>query len=297
MNKKIIIVLILIFLLSSIGALVSFYITSDHDFFDDFTINEERKTSIENITMIDIEITSADLKFHLVDTDEIEVKLAGKITCFLCNVSNKFRFEEKNNVLNINSSFNSIGVFISTNLKMDIYLPKQFDKKLKINGVSSDIILKDLNLDELKVTSVSGDIILKNINVNNEVILKNTSGDIILDNLYADVNFNTVSGDLEVYKIYGNIIGNTTSGNVDIEILVNELNINIVTVSGDVEIGLDEDANFYFELNTVSGDIDIDFDYLVNNNSKNYKSGKVGNGDNYIKINTVSGDIDIEKIK
>jgi|SRR5690554_6304997 len=296
MTKKLIIILSCIFVFSTIGFLISYSLRGDAKVLHTINVDKEDKVRIDNIKDINIDIVSADLNIYLVDDDEVKVKYYGTSKCFLCSSSNSYNFDVNGDELKIETSTRSIGIFFYSRLNFDLYLPKQYNEKLFIKGVSSDIIINDMNLKEFEVKTVSGEINLKNITVDNELKLKTTSGDMELNSINANVFFDTISGDIEAEKIKGNFKGKSTSGDIELEIKSNQFEIDIKTISGEVDIDLQNDADFVFIVDTVSGDIDINFSYIVDSNKKHYKSGEVGEGINSVNIITVSGDVIINKL-
>ena len=70
--------------------------------------------------------------------------------------------------------------------------------------------------------------------------------------------------------------------------------MNIRTTSGDVGIDLSEDAEFYLEVNTVSGDIENRFPIKMTSSSRRSLEGTVDSGEKEIVISTTSGDIQVD---
>lgn len=244
------------------------------------TINDERILKADTIKSIDVNTVSSDVKFFSEDRDDIKVHFEGAIAS-----SNKIAMPELiakniNNTLLIevkHKSIINIGSFSST-IKVYVYIPKNYSKDIDVKTVSGDIDLGYINnIENANIKSVSGDIKAEAL-YSKKTKLKNTSGDMKVEDFKGELNSDTVSGDLYIN--------------------VNKLedDINIKSISGSAKIDLPNDSNFYFKSKSVSGDIDCEFPISIEGNiSDKTINGKVGSGKNKIDITTVSGDIDISK--
>ncbi len=104
--------------------------------------------------------------------------------------------------------------------------------------------------------------------------LKSGSGDLSVNGVEGDIEFDLGSGDIELVSTSDNVNGNTGSGQVKLSGQIG--NSKVKTGSGDIEIsGLENNAN----LRTGSGDIDLKFN----------KAPETG----MIDVKTGSGDIDM----
>jgi len=89
------------------------------------------------------------------------------------------------------------------------------------------------------------------------------------------------------------IFTSTVSGDIYIEQgTVSDMKIK--STSGDVRIILPEEARFYLDVTTVSGEIKEDFPMKVISSGRRELEGSVGDGQERIMINTVSGDVSID---
>lgn len=144
------------------------------------------------------------------------------------------------------------------NSKMAIYLPREFYKKIDIEGVSGDIeISADIDFKNIKVDTVSGDIMISDSTPGN-LTLTTISGDIKLYRTECKkLTVNTVSGDVE-FDLFDadDAVIDTVSGDVEGRLLTNK-KFNIDTTSGDIEIPKGE-KNGEWRIDTTSGDIELD---------------------------------------
>lgn len=263
-----------------------------------FKIDEEKVSTLENIDEIAIEGVKSDIKLIPEERNDIKAHFYGnensnkkpKLTMTTNGSKLLIKIERPKN--NVNLSFGDI----SEELNLDINIPKTYEGKLNIGTVSGDVGLpNELKLSELTIQGVSNDTNLEKINVN-KFAYGNVSGDLKANTLNTkDASFESVSGEIEVNNFTGNIKGNSVSGNTEILYVTFDNNINLESVSGDVEIVLPQDAQFYLDSDSVSGDIESDFPITVQGKSRDGLKGVVGSDKNKIEIETTSGDINIER--
>ncbi len=207
--------------------------------------------------------------------------------------------------------------------KIELYLPENYDKNLKIEGRSGNINISDfinMNVDieqtagDVEIASVknanikvsSGDIKIDTVFENAE--LKSTSGDITVDTIIGNANLKATSGDIELEKAKtANITANSGNINVDTieesgelkatsgDITANKItNVKIKTSSGDIELG---DVKEYIEAEASSGDIKVDSLEIAKDSKMEARSGDITirkTNDIYIETKTGSGDSKIE---
>ncbi len=139
-----------------------------------------------------------------------------------------------------------------------LMVPKQGNYDIEVNTVSASVYVNapDMELNEMSVNTVSG-----NVEINS----------IIRDELSVA----TVSGDVSV----------KTSDSVNPS--------EIETVSGNVKLELPSDTSFVVEYNTVSGNIESDFQTTQKGNQLIHSAG-VGSTTTYIEVDTVSGNLSLK---
>lgn len=242
------------------------------------TINDERIIQVENIEKIDVNTVSSDVKFFSEDRDDIKVHFEGVVASSSKIILPELITENKNNTLSIqvkHKSMMKIGFFSST-IRVHVYIPKNYSGNLDVSTVSGDIDLGYI-----------GDI--KNAN------LKSVSGDMKAESLYTEkTTLKSTSGDMKVEDFSGELDSGTTSGDIYINVSKFDNNIYFKSVSGSIKAELPENAEFYLESKTTSGDIDCEFPISIQGKLSDKRiNGRVGNGENKITASTVSGDINI----
>ncbi|WP_291564295.1 MULTISPECIES: DUF4097 family beta strand repeat-containing protein [unclassified Clostridium] len=256
-------------------------------------VNEEQIFSLDNINLISINTTSYEVTMIPYDENELKVKLSS-------NIQTNNNFNESQ--LKINKDQNKINIetykipnnffFNMNNGKLDIYIPKTYNKSLDISTISGDGYIKNLNLSSLNFNSTSGSLTLKDMEMNN-FIFQSTSSDLDATNIILKDNnnkFNSISGELNLNNVRGNLSFNTTSGNISCDKLLGDINGG--TISGDIDIKISKDVGIKVDLKTVSGDIDVFPPIKVLEKSKKKLQGTIGdNAKHNLNISTTSGNI------
>ncbi|MDV3428544.1 MAG: DUF4097 domain-containing protein [Bacillota bacterium] len=188
--------------------------------------------------------------------------------------------------------------FGSSSNKIEIYIPRNYHQDLELATTSGDIeILDELELNNLTCSQVSGDLEVKrNLCINN-FTSKTTSGDMEIPKLEAkSYKMSTISGDINIRNLSGSGEISSTSGDINLNSLKLSEYINIKSISGDIDVSAPDNTGFVFEANTVSGDIDSDFNMYYKNKRGNKAEITYGDGPyKKISVSTVSGDINLNK--
>lgn len=240
--------------------------------------------NIEDIEKLDLNLIAFDVTIRNSEDDNVRVIINGKE-----DRKDKISISNDSNALKINESqWKSFCFgFCFWNDEVIIYLPKDFNKEIKIKNTSGDIIFLDSYLSDMNIQSVSGDIKVMEaldlkvksvsgevaISKGNNIEINTTSGDIAVDKALVS-KISSVSGDIRIGET-GNVELSTVSGDIDINDLEVDGSSNIETKSGDVKIGKINET--YVETRTTSGDVSI-----------NYNDRK---SENTLNVKTISGDI------
>lgn len=267
---------------------------NDHDY-KYLDINEEKTIPLDNIDLISVTTTSYDVNIVPYDGTELEVKLYSNIKTDNDINTPQLQIDKKQNKISIETYKIQNNFFFNIyNGKLNIYVPKTYNKSLDVSTVTGDSYIKDLNLSSLNFTSTSGGLTLTDIEMNN-FTFKSTSSDLDATNIILKNNDNklsSVSGELTLNNVKGNLNFNTTSGDVDFDKLLGDVNGS--TISGDISIRISKDTGIKTNLKTVSGDIDVFPLIKILEKSNNTLEGTIGDNINYnLNISTTSGDISI----
>jgi DUF4097 and DUF4098 domain-containing protein YvlB len=217
-------------------------------------IDESIKTSLENVSSLEISSISTDIIVKPTIENEATFTFSGT------GCDHKLLSSVKENKLKVYIKYPTYRSWfsnINNDLIFEIYLPQEYLDELILTSVSGEINFENHNLTSCNLESVSGDIILENVYCN-ESLIKTTSGEV-------EIN----GGNLDKIK--------TVSGDVDLEKIQINKDSRIETVSGEVTILPTNESNFKLVFNTVSGEKQIENIY--------------GKDKNDLIVKTVSGDL------
>jgi len=191
------------------------------------------KESIEDIEEILINFASTDVEFSPSETDEIEANLTvnddgpGAIV------------EKSSKQLLIKLDTDITRLFnLSKKPTLEVKVPKQFKRKIILDGSSGNVTGKELIQNDIEIRSSSGHVKLHFIKLNNDVKITTTSGKVSLNfdekqpNLELDIHTNSgrqsidlaLNGNSKTKKGFQGFSGN---GNHKVQ---------IVTKSGNIEL-------------------------------------------------------------
>lgn len=188
--------------------------------------------------------------------------------------------------------------FCSRHLEYEILIPQNGDVNLQTS--SGDVSIADIN-GEFRLSTASGDVSLDN--VQGILDVSTASGSVELESgQITDAQVRTVSGDIELEGVSNDLVLESVSGNISVEdaqdsrldiqntsgnfeytgTLIDAGQHRVSSVSGNVELYLPEDTGFSLQADTLSGDIDNEF-----NVQDIRRDGPA------LRIETVSGNIDL----
>ena len=169
-------------------------------------------------------------------------------------------------------------------LEVTVYLPYDILETVQINTVSGDVRVIGADCEgTINIGTVSGNIYMQSNKVGGELTLSTVSGTVSLEDTESkdDITVSTVSGTVNFTLVdsIGDISVATTSGDVRLtNVIGNDFKIN--TVSGNCEGNIIGDAKDYtIDADSLSGNINVP---------------RSENGPKRLDIETTSGNIDID---
>lgn len=275
----------------------------------------EYEVSLKDIEEISLNLVSQDVYVYGSNDDKLYIKhyvnknLVEKEKLQVTKKGNKISIVKQNKIGVNFFNFNIWG----TNEQVEVYLPVNYNNNLDFRTVSGELELSGLTLDELSCHSTSGEIKLNDIKAK-ELSVNEVSGDLELTDVEAEsVRTKTTSGDVKIKGVrLDRIKASQISGNFEMKGISQYLDLN--SVSGEIEIDLDEMAE-EVQRETVSGDIELSipenngFELTYNTVSGDIKSdfdlsGGINtknnkyiynNGGSQMSIRTTSGDLEVNK--
>ena len=265
---------------------------------------------------VKVSITAGRIEFR--GWDRNEVKLDGDYSDDDSRLT--FKQSGKNVILEVKherSSWWGGG----SNSKVDFVVFTPFESDLDIDGTSLDVEIEGIN-GNLDIGSISGAVIVNGSDQNKNNIradIETVSGDIDIDNTSGKIRLRSVSGDInsnvnaqtfDAKTVSGDIEGNigsteyasvlSVSGDIDIELKLEDgARVEGQTVSGNLELNFNDKVNADFELNTGPGG-DIRNRLSDDKPDDNNRWGQeldftLNNGDSTIELETMSGTIKLHQ--
>lgn len=197
----------------------------------------------------------------------------------------------------INSNFNQEGNTVSVvvnnsqsykrgQLKIECFVPKDFNLELKTSGGNLDIGGINGNING---KTSGGNIALNN--VEGEVNLRTSGGNYLIEQVSAKGSVETSGGNITVNSLTGNMQVKTSGGNI---ILKNSsFQGDVRTSGGNISF---TDSKIHGDISTSGGDIEID---QAPEGAKVHTSGgdiSINSAQKYVYAKTSGGDIQIKKV-
>lgn len=128
-----------------------------------------------------------------------------------------------------------------------------------------------------------------------EFVGSTVTGDVVVRDVESDVTANTVTGEIEVSTTEIAWASNV-SGSIDVEMGSTEWDdLSFNTVSGDITLRLPTGIDTDVEFESLSGDLDSDFDMRRDRERRRFigshVEGTIGSGGRSLSFNTVSGSV------
>jgi len=160
---------------------------------------------------------------------------------------------------------------------------------LDVNGDSSSVEVRDLEIENINISSTSGSVSLENID-SSKISIDTVSGVVNLQKVQAkEAVIKTVSSATFIEGIILSKMDlSSVSGNFNIQTVPLTKEININTTSGDIYFSKMENTSFKLTLKTVSGRFDTIFPAVIVD-----ESYVQNNGECIINFKSVSGSIAI----
>jgi lia operon protein LiaG len=257
-------------------------------------ISDEKSLNIQGIDEILVTMTSAqvhlireetgyEVRFHYYGISLQEIKLVAENSNQTLSVSAKRKY-----------------AFLGTvgDTRLDIFLPANYQQKMRIKTSSGKVIVDSLDLAEFTLTTSSGGLEAENINAG-RVTLNASSGKLSIRRLSADeLELKGTSSSVNIGEciVKGTRI-KTTSGSVAVTYREFEnQNVAIDTTSGSVTLGLPDTAGFSIDAKMTPGKFRSDFQFGSGTSTASKISGQTGTPDSTISVHAAGGQIEIVKM-
>lgn len=249
---------------------------------DELVVNEEYDNNFEKI---DITSEAGNIYVKTSNTEKVKVVIYGE--------KSNTKVEESNNELKIISKEKRghIFSFNSKISKIEVYIPDDYEKTIKITNNYGDIEVDNFTKADIEIDEDCGDVSVKegrkvNIKNNygdiqldkaNEAKIKQSAGDVKVGDV-NDINVENNYGDIKINNVYNSLKVEEDCGKVKIENINIKENSFIENNLGDIEIGSTNEI--YIDASIDLGDIKI---------NQNYPKSEIT-----LKIKNNCGDIKVE---
>lgn len=249
---------------------------------EELVVDEEYENNFETIN-----ITS--------DASDIEVKETSgeKVRVIIYGDKDKTEVEERNNELKIISKHKKGTWFAFRNkiAKIEVYVPKEFDKNITINNKYGDIDVEEFLEATIEINEDCGDVDIaggNKVNIVNkygdiklkkakEANIKQSAGEVKVESV-DDIVVKNNYGDIKITNVYNSINAEEDCGDVKIDNLTINKNSNIKNNLGSIKIGSTNEI--YIDAKTDLGDVKVN-----NNYQKSDITLKIENDCGDIKVN------------
>jgi len=180
---------------------------------------------------------------------------------------------------------------------------------VKAQSASGAIHVEHIDRDA-QLTAMSGAV--EASDVGDDVHASSVSGDVSVTNAKGDVRISALAGVIQVVKPGGRVDADTASGSVKVQGAANDVKAHsasgqiavqgnpaansyweLKTVSGEVQLSIPSSANFQLSADATSGDIRADVPIVIEEQGKHSLRAHVGSGGPRVEVHTVSGNIRI----
>jgi hypothetical protein len=222
-------------------------------------VTDRYEFDIDGHARLVISLQSGDIEVYPSPNGGIEVSLSGKTA--------GVTVDQAGNTVSIASEKKST-FFTAPSVRVTVGVPPGCD--LEVSGASLDLVSRqhlgavkartasgDIRLadtDELIVKTASGEVRFDTVHGHCEVTA--ASGDLIGDAVDGDLKASLASGDVRVGRVRGDVSIKSASGDAEIDRAEGH-DIAVRSMSGNITIGLPPGIRLEFDLDALSGDVNL----------------------------------------
>ena len=255
-----------------------------------YKLDDKKSGSINGISEVSIESTCADINIIPQKRSDVKVHMYGSIDG---TYEPKLYLNISDGILEISTDKERTGSFsiFSSNLKLDIFIPENYNKSLKAATSSGSISLKNkISLKDVSIISTSGSLNLKDLTCEN-LEGKSTSGAVSGNSIIVNsADINNTSGTINLSEFKGDLNGETISGKITVDYSDFNNNVELKSISGNIELDLPGTSQFKIKSKSISGKIGCKFPVAIESSDKGKELiGTMGSDRNKVILNTTSG--------
>jgi hypothetical protein len=287
-------IIVLLILVGFVGSLITWYKYSTANEVS-YPIHEQKIVDASKVSSLKIDTNS--INTHIIvqkDKKNIELDLSGKVT-------NKkdiyFSSKLNDGRLQVEAKYQDSFQIAKdgSKLGLKIFVPIQL-ANLVVNSLSGDINIQDINSQFADLNTKSGTINVSGIVTKNDLLLKTSSGNIVIDKSIAgNSNMKTSSGDMMISNVNTQTLRvESSSGDININSKKIDNSINVQTNSGNIYLNSQEKPNdIQLDFSSQTGEVSFininNFKYTIQ--KENHVQGVIGSGRTSVKVTSKSGNL------
>lgn len=256
-------------------------------------INKEKSIQLGSAEEIYIDSKTSKITLIPEDRQDIRVSLSGSITSFLPITEPELNLESSGNKINITLKDNFKIFTGANNIKLDVYIPKNYNKDIEVKNITGSVNIGDMTLHNLEIDTTTGKIALEDLAIN-KLNVSCTTGSLEVSSVKTSetkVKLTTGSGKFNDFT--GDLDAKGTTGSFDIGYKEFNNDIKAVVTTGSITIRLPEKSEFKLNARATTGKISCDFPINISESSKSKLEGQVGSGNNSVDLDVTTGGISI----
>lgn len=177
---------------------------------------------------------------------------------------------------------------------LEIYLPKDFNKKISLHTTSGKIISNtDLMLSEINAQTTNGEISISGLTAD-DLMVTTTNGETQLESINGNIHYVSTNGNLTGRGLNGS--GDfkvTANGNLDLEYFSINQDLTAYTKNGEIKLELPSGLNFKFHALSKNGEIKTNFSEQISGTECDLEGTIGDNPAVMVSLETKNGNMDV----
>lgn len=260
------------------------------------SIDDTKTSSLDGINEIRVNAYSAAINIIPENASNIKVHFYGDLTSNNSSTKPEIQCYKSGNSLVITEvkKTNTTLGFLSSNIKLDVYIPSDYNKDVELTSSSGDINVNEYKFNKLDCNLSSGDLNMNDINANT-FNYSNSSGDLKAGKLTTNTtSLISSSGSINIDTFNGDLKSESSSGDTNIKYGDFHNSIDMHSSSGQIVLTLPSSAEFSLDASASSGNVTCGFPITISGKNDDHKiQGVVVNDKNKISLDCSSGDVKI----
>ncbi|PJI07778.1 MULTISPECIES: DUF4097 family beta strand repeat-containing protein [Clostridium] len=261
-----------------------------------YNYNTSKTLDVNGIKTIYVDTSDSSMSVASGDETNAKVDVKGivttnsynrpKLNCYKKGDTLYIEFKRKHSFM--------IGWYNSSQVKMNITIPKIYNNNMEVYSSAGDVSLRNLKLDDLYSKLSAGNLDMGNLNLKS-LTCKNSAGRITGDNIICNTSsVDSSAGNIGLTNFSGDIKSRNSAGKTSVQYNKFNNNVDLKNSAGNIYLTLPKESKFNIDASVSAGDINCSFPITVNGTRhENSVIGRVGESNNTIKIRNSAGNVEI----